>query len=356
MKGLCPFHDEKTPVVQRQPARGFYHCFGCGEGGDVITFVQKIEGLSVHRGGRAAGRPLRRRSCTTRTAARRPAPRRRAARPAARGAPRGRGVLRRAAHRRPRRWPGRTFLRPSAASTAAAAEHVRRRLRAPRAGRRCSSTCAEGLHRRRAGHGGPGRAGRTAARTTGSGAGWCGRSASVTGDVVGFGARRLLRRRPGRRQVPEHARDADLQEEPGALRRRPRQARDRAAAAGSGRRGLHRRDGVPPLRRHDRGGDVRHRVRRGPHHASCAGCCSTTTSSAARSSSRSTATRPGRRRRCAPSASDQQFVGADLRCRRARRARPVRPADRRRRCRRARADRPPGSAVPLRAQERRLAL
>jgi DNA primase len=46
MKGLCPFHDEKTPSFQVTPARGFFYCFGCGEGGDVITFVQKIDNLS----------------------------------------------------------------------------------------------------------------------------------------------------------------------------------------------------------------------------------------------------------------------------------------------------------------------
>ncbi|MBX6372285.1 MAG: DNA primase [Acidothermus sp.] len=46
LKGLCPFHDERTPSFHVTPARGFWHCFGCGEGGDVISFIEKIEHLS----------------------------------------------------------------------------------------------------------------------------------------------------------------------------------------------------------------------------------------------------------------------------------------------------------------------
>ncbi|MEP7035885.1 MAG: DNA primase [Actinomycetota bacterium] len=46
LKGLCPFHDEKSPSFNIRPVVGAWHCFGCGEGGDVISFVQKVEHLT----------------------------------------------------------------------------------------------------------------------------------------------------------------------------------------------------------------------------------------------------------------------------------------------------------------------
>lgn len=46
MKGLCPFHDEKTPSFHVRPQVGLWHCFGCGEGGDSISFIERIEHVS----------------------------------------------------------------------------------------------------------------------------------------------------------------------------------------------------------------------------------------------------------------------------------------------------------------------
>ncbi|MFB9376253.1 DNA primase [Kineococcus gynurae] len=63
LKGLCPFHDERTPSFSVRPALGRWHCFGCGERGDVIDFVQRLDGLgfadAVERLAARAGMQLR---------------------------------------------------------------------------------------------------------------------------------------------------------------------------------------------------------------------------------------------------------------------------------------------------------
>jgi DNA primase (bacterial type) len=57
--GKCPFHNEKTPSFSVSPERQTFHCFGCGKGGDVYTFIMEIENLdfkeALERLGRRAG-------------------------------------------------------------------------------------------------------------------------------------------------------------------------------------------------------------------------------------------------------------------------------------------------------------
>src|ERR1700693_4332275 len=63
MSGLCPFHQEKTPSFSVSPSKQVFYCFGCGKGGDAITFLRELEHLSyveaVERLAQQAGVALR---------------------------------------------------------------------------------------------------------------------------------------------------------------------------------------------------------------------------------------------------------------------------------------------------------
>tara|TARA_Y100001968_G_scaffold327179_1_gene371704 strand:+ start:1965 stop:3944 length:1980 start_codon:yes stop_codon:yes gene_type:complete len=73
-KGLCPFHQEKTPSFVVNEARKSYHCFGCGKGGDAISFLRELEGLSfveaVTELAQRAGVPLPKQEMSAQDAAR----------------------------------------------------------------------------------------------------------------------------------------------------------------------------------------------------------------------------------------------------------------------------------------------
>src|SRR5579885_686633 len=56
--GLCPFHNEKTPSFSVHATKQFYHCFGCGQSGDVFSFVQKIENITFPEAVRAVAQKL----------------------------------------------------------------------------------------------------------------------------------------------------------------------------------------------------------------------------------------------------------------------------------------------------------
>ena len=260
LKGLCPFHDEKTPSFNVNPARQFFHCFGCGEGGDVISFLMKVDGLtfteSVERLADKFGVQLRREDGDDEPV-----------RP--RGPARGRLIE---AHKVAQQFYAEQLAGPDAVVARqflarARVRPVRGRdlrggFRAPRRRGAGAPPARSPVQRRGVGRRRSRRAGSLPLRPLPRPPG----VADPRGQRRHDRLRRApdLRRRPHRGEVPQHLRDRDLQEEPGALRHRPGPHRDEGQPAGRRRRGLHRRDGLPPRRRQDRGRLVRHGVRHRP--------------------------------------------------------------------------------------------
>ena len=185
-KGLCPFHQEQTPSFTVSPARGTYKCFGCGEGGDAISFVEKLEHARLRRRDRDARAALRRRD--------------RVRGDLARGGPRAaaQGAARQAARARDR------VLRARALGQRAGRVRARvpRVARARRGGlpRRSGSATRPAARRSRgarcrrasrAGRAARGRAREPAAATTTSSGGSLFPLADARGRVRGFQARKL---------------------------------------------------------------------------------------------------------------------------------------------------------------------
>ena len=350
MKGLCPFHDEKSASFHVTPSRGFYHCFGCQAGGDVIKFVMEMDGLgfteTVERLAEKAGVQLRYEEGGA------PRPRTGPHRPRLVEAHKHAGEWYAEQLATPEALTARQFLDSRGFDADAAAtfgvgfsprggEDLLKHLR--QKGFTDEELVTSGLIGE-----GRGLYDRFRGRLM-----WPIRDSS--GDTIGFGARRIFdddRIEAKYLNTPE---TPIYQQEPGALRHRPGPPRDRPRQPGGHRRGLHRRDGLPPRRRQDRGGHLRHLVRRRP-----------------RPGDPAAAARPRRvprrgdlhlrRGRGRPEGGAPCVRGRpDLRrpdlCRGgAQRARPVRPAAAAGRCRGARAGGPPGAALPVRARQRGAAL
>ena len=346
LKGLCPFHDEKTPSFNVNPARQFFHCFGCGEGGDVIAFVMKVDGLTftetVERLAEKFGVQLRREEGDDEPV-----------RP--RGPARGRLIE---AHKVAqefyaeqlgvRRCRGRASVPRPARLRPGRRRDVRRRVRAARRRGADPPPARSPVHRRGVRRRRPGRPRPVPLRPVPRSSGLADPRGQRRHDRLRRASH--LRRRPHRGEVPQHLRDRDLQEEPRPLRHRPGPHRDEGRPAGRRGRGLHRRDGLPPRRRDDRGGVVRHGVRHRPRAGAAA--LPRRPRHHQRRGHLHLRRRLGRAEGGDEGARERPGVRlADLRRGRARGHGPVRPPDQGGRRGRARARRQAPAALPLRPRQ-----
>ena len=229
-KGLCPFHSEKTPSFNVNPDKGFFHCFGCGVGGDVFKFLELHEKVGFQDAVRMLAQKFGVAAPRAREGARRRcAPRCGAAGSAAEGARDRGGVLPRAARGAGRRAGARSSS-PSAASrrrrSSSSGLGSRRRARDGLKARLLKQGFAQGVllqsglvvpaRQRR---------GRRSLPQPADGA-------DLPRYRIGDRLRRPADgRRPGRPEVPELARDADLLEGPDAVRPEPDQGADPARSA-----------------------------------------------------------------------------------------------------------------------------
>ena len=259
-QGAMPVPRGENTLVQRHPrTRTFLLFFVCrGRRRDQVRAEDRR--AQLRRGRRAAGRPGRHRPALRAGRLRTGAGTEPAAQ-ADRRAPGRRRILCRTTGRI--RCRARSCLPGRSRFRARRCPAVRRRLLAEGVGRPDQAPARTRLHRQRPDQRGPGHPGQPRA------AGQVPRPADVAHPRPVRRRHRVRRPQAGRAgrraQVPQHAGDLAVPQEHRAVRGGPGQARDRAAQAGGHRGGLHRRDGLPPGRGADRGGYLRHLVRRGSH-------------------------------------------------------------------------------------------
>ena len=257
-EGPVPFPRREVAVVQRHPGAWFLPLLRLRRRRRLDQLRDGDRPPVVRRGRRAAGRPGRGAASLSGGRAGAGPPDRPAA-AAGRRARRGGPLLRRPA--RLAGCPGGPGVPGPARIRPRRRRAVWMRLRPRRMGSADPTPAAEGLHRRGAGdrRAGAGGAVREPDRPVPPPA-----ALADPGDLRRCDRIRRAQavRRRRRSEIPQHPRDADLQEIPCPVRDRPGQTRDRQAGPGGDRRGVHRRDGLPSRRGADRRGDLRHLVRR----------------------------------------------------------------------------------------------